>query len=327
MGKQAVIKWNASQLKSIKRDILLFDSFFYDPFLLELQIGMLKNVSTLVNYSSDKLINEIYATVEYLEGKNAMSSFNLNEFKAGKIEFVRRNLNNQEINDIRTNAKNYELAHKSFVEKHDNTAKLFKKDPRSAFLKYVTLLNDFTSFADHHIRLTSVILGKIKPNLSITPMIENLHDVEFGKETEVIKLVIKNLPIPAEITPLDEILDFKSDQDNRRRYLGLINWINKISKSNLNINEINDELEFYTLEFENRLKLENTKYNLTNLEIIVSLPIEIIENIIKLNWSKIPKSLFQFKKNRVNLLIGESKASGKEVAYLYYANEKFGQKK
>lgn len=326
MSKQAFVKWNASQLKSIKRDILLFDSFFYDPSLLELQIGMLKNVSKLIPHSSNDLIDEIYNTVDYLEGKNVMNSFNLNEFKKGNIKFASRNLSQKDINDIKTSTNNFNLVHGSFLEKYNSAVKMLEKDFSSGFLKYITLLDDFNIFADYHARLTSVILEKIKPNLSITPMIENLHDTEFGKETEVIKLIIKNLPIPSKIIPLDEILDFKSDKDNRRRYLGLVNWINKISKSNLNINEINDELEFYTLEFENRLKLEKTKYNLTNLEVIVSLPIEIIENFIKLNWSKIPKSLFQFRKNKVNLLIGESKAPGREVAYLSYANEKFGEK-
>jgi len=102
--------------------------------------------------------------------------------------------------------------------------------------------------------------------------------------------------------------------------------MNKIVKGETTTVELVDELNFLTLDFENRMKLERKKYFLSQLEIVFTLPLEIIENIIKLNWSKIPKTLFDIKKNQIDLLISETKAPGREIAYLLAINDKFGKK-
>jgi len=46
------------------------------------------------------------------------------------------------------------------------------------------------------------------------------------------------------------------------------------------------------------------------------------EDIIKLNRSKIPSILFEFRKSRNRLLTRETKAPEKEIAYLYYFDQK-----
>ena len=71
-------------------------------------------------------------------------------------------------------------------------------------------------------------------------------------------VTINNLPIPDDMIPLDEIIDFKAD--NKLQYLGLVNWMTKISKSKFNQKEIEEEFEFLTLAFEDRMKLEKQKY-------------------------------------------------------------------
>lgn len=318
MGKQAVIKWNAEQLVSIKRDLLLFDTFYYDPYLLTLQIDLLKNVSNLVKNDSS-ITDEIQTSVDYFSSKGLLKEFSLQEFKEGKIKLLK--IDNEGLEKIIKAVKAYDIVHKTFLDNYNRAVDLLQKDYRSGFLKYISLLNDFRVFADYHVRLTSILVEKSRSGMSITPIIECTDKIEGGKETEVLHLVIKNLPIPDELIPYDEIIDFKSQ--NERKYYGLIQWINKVSKSEFDINEIEDELKFYTLEFEETLKLERAKYRLTNLEIILSLPLEIVENLVKLKWSQIPKTLISIKKSKIDLMLAESKLPGKEMAYISAAKKKF----
>ena len=320
MSKQAVIKWNAEKLKSIKRDMLLFNSLYYDPYLLELQIKLLENVSGLFDFNPE-IIDEIYTNVEYLKEVGALNEFKLNEFKKDNLKI--KSINQNEVSNIIKTVKIYESAHNEFLKKYEQVVRILKKDTNQGLLKYTCLLEDFSRFSDCHVRLTSIILRNTNPDISLTPIIKNLEDIKESKETEVLRVIFKNLPIPDDMTPLDEVLSFRSDEDNHRRYLGLINWVNKISKSNLSIHEIEDELNYYTIEFEHRMKLEKSKYRLTNLEVLASLPLEIVESIIKLNWSKIPKTICHIQKNKVNLLLAETKAPGKEVAYITFSNERF----
>lgn len=318
MGKQAVIKWDANQLISIKRDLLLFESFYYDPYLLTLQINLLRNVSNLLKNNSS-IIDEIQTSVDYFSSKGLLKEFSLQEFKKGKIKLLK--IDNVDLEKIIKAVNAYDIVHRTFLDKYNRAVDLLQKDYRSGFLKYISLLEDFRVFADYHVRLTSSLVEKSRAAMSITPIIECADKVEGGKETEVLHLIIKNLPIPNELVPYDEIIDFKSQ--NERKYYGLIQWINKISKSGFDINEIEDELKFYTLEFEETLKLARTKYRLTNFEIILSLPFEIAENLVKLKWSQIPKSLVSIKKSKIDLMLAESKLPGKEMAYISAAKKKF----
>jgi len=323
MSKIAVIKWNAEKLKTFKRDLLLFDSFYYDPFLLTMHTKLLENVAKVFGMPKS-IVDELNSNVEYLANIGILKEFHLNKFIKGdkKINIT----NKSEYKTFLKEGKNYLSAHKAFLDKYNKDVEIIKKDNSKKFFVSSGWFNDFSIFADYHVRLTSTILSASKPNLSVSPIVDNYENFEFGKERQVLRLVINNLPVPADALPFDEVLDFKKDTDNHRRYLGLINWINKICRSDLPLNEIKDQLNYFTLEFENRLKLERQKYRLANLEVIVSLPFEIAEKVVKLEWGKIPKSLFQLKQNKVNLMIGETKAPGRESAYIIYANEKFNSK-
>ncbi len=318
MPKQAVIKWNSEQLSSIKRDLLFFDRFYYDPYLLKLQLKLLENVAHLVNHKTD-LLNRIQTTVEYFEAKKLLNSFSLLDFKAGKIKLL--SLDKAKIKQIVSEVSAYDKVHDDFIHRYNSVVKLLRVNRTSGFLKYINLLDEFNHFADHHVRLTSCLVQNSIRNVSVTPIIDNAGQINNSRETDVVHLIINNLPIPNEIVPYDEILDFK--QSNQRVYLGLIRWINQVIRSDMKLQEIEDELLYYILEFQNALELEKASYRLSTLEVILKLPIEIVEHMIKINWSKIPGSLISIRKNRIDLLKAESKLPGREVAYITLANEKY----
>jgi Fic family protein len=51
-------------------------------------------------------------------------------------------------------------------------------------------------------------------------------------------------------------------------------------------------------------------------------PLEIVENLAKLNLSKMAKGIFSAKKRKVELLEAELKAAGRECAYVFDAQER-----
>ena len=60
------------------------------------------------------------------------------------------------------------------------------------------------------------------------------------------------------------------------------------------------------------------------LDVFVISPLEIIENLVKLNWSKIARGALQVRKRRVELMEAEMKAPGRECAYVFDARRRFG---
>jgi len=53
-------------------------------------------------------------------------------------------------------------------------------------------------------------------------------------------------------------------------------------------------------------------------------PLEIIEDVAKLRWSKIVKGVFSARHGKVELLEAEMKAPGRECAYVFDARTRFG---
>jgi hypothetical protein len=51
-----------------------------------------------------------------------------------------------------------------------------------------------------------------------------------------------------------------------------------------------------------------------------------MENLVKLNWSKIAKGALQVQKRKVELMEAEMKVPGRECAYVFDARKQFGAK-
>ncbi|WP_375558663.1 hypothetical protein ACE193_12995 [Bernardetia sp. OM2101] len=320
MSKYAVINWNAEKLKSVKRDILFFENVYYDSFFFKLRIDLMINVAKLMKHEP-VIIDEIQANIDFLEQQEILKKFDMREIKEGKVKLTQ--FSEEEHRRTLQAVTDYDKVHTNFLNKYNEVVNLLQKNYNSGFLKFINLLEDFEQVAKYHSRVSSLLLSKINVNNTFTSVLESVDDFQEGKESTTIQIIVSKFPIPNNNFSLQDILDFKNDSDNKRRYLGLVNWINEISKSNLSVEEIKDKLEYLTLEFENKMKLEKIDYNIGTVETIITLPLEIVENILKLNWSKIPKSILQIKRNKVKLLLGESGAFGREIAYISKVNEKF----
>jgi len=163
-------------------------------------------------------------------------------------------------------------------------------------------------------------------NVTVVPLISSINqsaNIPKLVESTAAEIVIKKLPLPNGLTPWEEILDYRNDPETQKSLRALRKWIRKISSEQLSVVEFEEELQSLIDEFETHMKLHKMKANTETLETIVKAPLEILEDIVKLKFSKIPEPFFAIRKRQIMLMEAEINAPGKEISYLIKANEAF----
>ena len=163
-------------------------------------------------------------------------------------------------------------------------------------------------------------------NIQYVPLVEKIRFPKMPNsvKTDVINLVIENMPVVDDLTPWANITDFKNNEDNKGKFAGLSMWMNKTANSGASMSEIKDELEYLLYQYRKSLELHKIKYHSGTLQRIVVGTAELIENAARLKFSNIAKGLFSVHQEKVELMQAELTAPGKEIAYIYHAQKTFG---
>jgi hypothetical protein len=88
--------------------------------------------------------------------------------------------------------------------------------------------------------------------------------------------------------------------------------------------EILDEFDWQLNVYSKALEIHRIKASQSFVEVYLITPLEIIEDLVKFNWSKIAKGVLSVKKRKIELLEAEEKAPGRECAYVFDARKRFG---
>ena len=176
---------------------------------------------------------------------------------------------------------------------------------------------------DAYVRYFSLLLNHFEGENNYVPLVKNfkLAKVKNLSKSDVIRLVIENLPTPDKNTSWESIIEFKSNPDNIGKFAGLSNWMNNSTKSGSSIAEIKDELEYKLYQYRKSLELHKIKYHSGRLQRIIVGTAELIENTARLKFSNIAKGLFSTHHEKIDLLNAELTAPGSEIAYLYEAQK------
>jgi len=172
----------------------------------------------------------------------------------------------------------------------------------------------------------SMIIEKYTKN-SCVPIVRysNSFTQKFFPELkkDYLALTLNSLPSISQETSWEQILEFKSDPDSKKKFLALKNWLNEISNSNLSEIHFMEKLEHNLNEYQSHMQLHKMKTSINTFEIFVTTTAEIIENVIKLNFSNVIKPFFELSKQEMALMEAENTAPFKEVAYIDKANKHF----
>jgi hypothetical protein len=137
-----------------------------------------------------------------------------------------------------------------------------------------------------------------------------------------VSVAIDALPVPDETCAWQDILDFKAELHDKQ--WGFRRWLHSVATKTLTESEVRDELEWTLNEYMKAMEIHRLKASQSFLDVFVVTPIEILENIVKFNWSKIAKGALQVRKRKVELMEAEMKAPGRECAYVFDARKRFG---
>lgn len=197
---------------------------------------------------------------------------------------------------------------------------------------FIEDIEDAVTFQKSQHEIESIILRLIALGLERTEKITTVTTLpyedytrqmpKFGR-SDVVQIVIDKLPLPDDMTAWEQIIDYREDPENQKNILALRRWIRKISSEELAKAELEEEIEWLINEFQEHMKYHKIKANAETLEVLVKAPLEIIEDLVKLKWSKIPEPFFAVKKRQLMLMEAEMNAPGKELAYIIKSREAF----
>lgn len=138
-------------------------------------------------------------------------------------------------------------------------------------------------------------------------------------------MIIEKFPYLDELTSLEQILDFRTDPDSRRTITSLRRWASNIVAANRSAAEIAQEIEYLLGEYQRYMKLHEMKITRGAWETVITTAAESIEHLLKLQFGKAAKSLFALSSRKIELLEAETKAPGREIAYLAHARKTFSR--
>lgn len=291
---------------NLKKHLLFFDDIIVDDSMFSHEESFARTFGHLYNQNEVLFYN--IAQFKFLEDKGLIK----------RVDILKSSSFQNKLDSLNLGDKLLKI--KNDIIEYTGPPRLGK----TTLIKTFNPLSKKIEFCDVFSRIGTQIFKEKQED--IVPIITTIHaeKIELNtKKEKVLNVIINKFPIPLENISWEQIIDFRDDEDSRRKLLGLRSWITKIGYTNLTLNEIEQEIEYLIMEYENRMKLHKMKYEYGNVELITMGIAEILENVVRLKFSPIAKSIFDLKKRNIDVLIGETKAPGKEMAYISKIKNEF----
>ena len=310
--------------KNIVYPFETFTKFLDEPYLKRFSLLYDKiyvceaSLSLLFEGTTPEYLRYQRSTFEYLIEKEIVKVFPYSFKKFDNPE------NNKTVNEIREQLTNV-LSHFKISpnSKRSNKSRLSDLPPdeveklRQMYFFDNFLASDLSTRLDA-IHLSKTINDEFFPFLRINPTtpIEN-------KKANVINLILNDIPEPESNTSWEAILDYKADDDIRNNYLALINWINKISKSEFDISEIKDEYDYLLSEYKRQYKIHKLKSRNSTLEVVANLGAGLITALGSGDFLGAFQSIINVTPARIKLMEEESKLPGRDLSYVFHTQNRF----
>lgn len=286
---------------SIKKELLLFDKLLYETgplHLVELLVKILpKGQDTFRQKMKD---------LEAFE-KNGL----IQKFDTSKITLTQDLLQNKEISE---NFNNYTSSYGKISGIGDRNKGKSIIDIYAEFMELDRTGGQFSS------RFKSSVLNRIDTSNEYFPIIKKqtgtVPENYKANKQDVVHIVLKQFPLISNETSIEQIIEFKSDSDIKLRYYELMDFVTTVSKSNLTLKEIEEKIVFLLFQYKEGLKLHKLKYNSSTLGTICINAAQIIEDISKLKFSEVAKTIFEVNKTEIQLIEAERQLKGRELSYI-----------
>jgi hypothetical protein len=324
MPKAAVVNLqfeNEAERVKLKRLSLLFDEILIEEFPLVRAKHLPSEFYKLNSMAilSQEELHSYISEVEWLIDKGIVKTFTMDRLSVNIDEGNRRLLE-----DISENNK--QIQNNLFPVEASVNREPFKVSNEVEFVGTLLMTKELKdNIEDIGVRMDSLYLSNKESHKEFVPVLNSFNSYtkkELSKDA-AIHFVLDKIPIPNLSTTWEQILEFRSDENVKRKYYALINWINEMSISNMPISHIADKYNYLHSEYTKQYSLHKMKSNLTKVELLVLGGMELITLILSQNYSSAFRNLLNIGKQNVLLMEGESKLHGREIAYIHCANERF----
>lgn len=142
--------------------------------------------------------------------------------------------------------------------------------------------------------------------------------------TDVIDIVLDQLPMPSELTPWEAILDFRADTEAQGYLQGLKVWMSEIARQELTATEAREKLDWLLFQHQQHMKAHKLAYQWGTLGGAFVATAEILEDLVKFKWGKAVGAVVSIVDRRLELMKAELANPAKEISYIVKAQEQFG---
>ncbi len=160
------------------------------------------------------------------------------------------------------------------------------------------------------------------------PMFDSIDQFHFGerahgaRSADILNIALQSFPMPGQDSSWEDIFEFREAQHDKQ--WALRRFLNALTTKPATEAEIRDDIEWSLHEYHNAMAIHKIKAAQSFVDVFVVSPLEMIENLVTFNWSKIAKGALQMRKRTVELMEAEMKAPGRECAYIFGARKRFG---
>lgn len=126
--------------------------------------------------------------------------------------------------------------------------------------------------------------------IDAVPILDEEEALAFGagqpgdRRADVLRVVLKRLPMPDDATPWEEIVQFRQDEQVIGARVDMRNWLGEMARSELSAAEIEDKCDWLLSRYERHMRLYKMKYDLGVVEAVVATTAELVENLAKLRF-------------------------------------------
>lgn len=297
---------------NIKRDLLYFDKLVYDKDELKISEMIVDPIGKVFLKGQDykKIVKSKIADLNFLQDKGVLETITSTDLE-------------------RTVIKNNVSGFKEYFEKNKGTAFFSATETITmGSIFYATMiqsdgppLHPLSIYKSNFITL----LNKAVTGEELTPIYSDRlvgNNETEGKEYKVLQVVLNKISIPEDNVSLEQIIDLKTDEELKRKFLALRNWMIDISKADFNSKEIEEKLNHLYNEYENGMKYHKMKTGLGSFKLVIITTAEVLENLVTLKWSTAAKTVFDIFDSQTKLAELEMNTAGRELAFIHAINDR-----
>jgi hypothetical protein len=149
----------------------------------------------------------------------------------------------------------------------------------------------------------------------VTGRIATLFD-KGTREASVLRVVLPNLPLPDPSMPMGDIVAFASDPDVAAKLSRLRSWMVDMAVSPMTEEQIQTKLEGALADYREYIAHHTRKTTVGTIELLVTTTAEALENLVRLKFSALAKTLFQLFREDCSLTEAELTSPGRELAFI-----------